>query len=843
MHWQRFNGRAVVQQPLLVQLPVPVSHRRVASGQALDLTEIEREAESDQEHIDEHQAETFARWEARTGPKAPKGCESINYEMYGSDNYLEYLRSNGRLSKRRKIFRRGGSMRWIFLCFIGGGSGLVAVVVDYAMDQVFDLKMSANNWAYEHSFSIWQQYLAWVSVAVALVSIAGILVCYIDPFAAGSGIPEIKCYLNGIEHFPSVVGLKTLLAKAVGIVFSVSAGLPCGKEGPMIHSGAIIGAVVAGFRIDRNIKPYVYTQEVRDLVAAGASAGVSAAFGAPLGSVLFAIEEGSSHMNPQIMTRLFVACAVAALVSRSFSGWYHGLPLGLLGWRVPVSFGRFSNMDYHIQEFALFGLMAICGGLLGGLFNCLNKRLTLWRQRHIGGHGHKRFLEVLLVTFVVSSFDFLVVALCSDSPLTLEDLPPTMELYWNLGGKAMKNLFHGQENYHWGFLLLFAVKNFFFACWNYGTGVPSGLFVPSLLTGAAFGRLVGQLVAVLRDLDTNGNSPFSFVAQPGTYALIGACSMLAGTARITISLAMILMETSGEAEFGLPIFLSVMVAKWVGDRFNRGIYDLHIIELKHIPFLEQNPEKEMIPLQARDVMQRNVVTLELVESVSNLVEVLAGENHHSFPVLYPGTKRVAGMLSQSVLRRILEHGEEAGLFVAHGDPAPTKHISWQKMLPSMPFRCQTPAEVRELVADHVEKLVDLRPYVNRNSLFVLKYTSVWNCYRLFRQLGMRHLAVLGRDGSLVGIITRKDLILAAEAAEEDEETSDDDEDQFDEEARSPEINFAPSPGSDHEEDGISSLVRINTKSTTRSNTSGLSQRQLSERQLESTTGGMGGAGM
>eukprot|EP00439_Symbiodinium_sp_Y106_P079938 s1423_g18.t1 len=208
MHWQRFNGRAVVQQPLLVQLPVP----------ALDLTEIEREAESDQEHIDEHQAETFARWEARTGPKAPKGCESINYEMYGSDNYLEYLRSNGRLSKRRKIFRRGGSMRWIFLCFIGGGSGLVAVVVDYAMDQVFDLKMSANNWAYEHSFSAsrrWKTalivcmhvctYLAWVSVAVALVSIAGILVCYIDPFAAGSGIPEIKCYLNGIEHFPSAL--------------------------------------------------------------------------------------------------------------------------------------------------------------------------------------------------------------------------------------------------------------------------------------------------------------------------------------------------------------------------------------------------------------------------------------------------------------------------------------------------------------------------------------------------------------------------------------------------------------------------------------------------------------
>ncbi|CAE7776268.1 clcC, partial [Symbiodinium pilosum] len=206
------------------------------------------------------------------------------------------------------------------------------------------------------------------------------------------------------------------------------------------------------------------------------------------------------------------------------------------------------------------------------------------------------------------------------------------------------------------------------------------------------------------------------------------------------------------------------VAKWVGDRFNRGIYDLHIIELKHIPFLEQSPEKKMILLQARDVMQRDVVTLNLVESVSNLTEVLAGSNHHAFPVLYPGTRRVAGMLSQSILRRILEEGEEAQLFVANQEPTPSKRIPWKSMLSSKPFKCQTPAELREYVADHMDKLVDLGPYVNRNNLFVLKYTSAWNCYTLFRQLGMRHLAVLGRDGSLVGIITRKDLILA-----EDEE--------------------------------------------------------------------------
>eukprot|EP00913_Durusdinium_trenchii_P028548 g26775.t1 len=149
--------------------------------------------------------------------------------------------------------------------------------------------------------------------------------------ASGSGIPEIKCYLNGVD-FPSVAGLHTLMAKAIGIVFSVSAGLPCGKEGPMIHSGAIIGAVVSGFRIDDTIKPFIRTQdkamaEVRDLVAAGAASGVAAAFGAPMGAVLFAIEEGTSHMCPgsravqRFSHRRFLEALFVTLVIASFNFW------------------------------------------------------------------------------------------------------------------------------------------------------------------------------------------------------------------------------------------------------------------------------------------------------------------------------------------------------------------------------------------------------------------------------------------------------------------------------------------------------------------------------------------
>lgn len=70
------------------------------------------------------------------------------------------------------------------------------------------------------------------------------LMCWIEPAAVGSGIPEIKAYLNGI-NLNKVVRIRVLFAKVLGMCLSVASGLPLGKEGPMIHSGSIIGAAVS----------------------------------------------------------------------------------------------------------------------------------------------------------------------------------------------------------------------------------------------------------------------------------------------------------------------------------------------------------------------------------------------------------------------------------------------------------------------------------------------------------------------------------------------------------------------------------------------------------------------
>ena len=127
-----------------------------------------------------------------------------------------------------------------------------------------------------------------------------------------AGIPEVKCFLNGIA-IPRIVRLKTLFCKVFGVTFSVAAGLPVGKEGPMVHSGAVVASSVSQgktsvFGYDTSftkIDDFRNDREKRDFVACGAAAGVCSAFSAPIGGVLFALEEGASYWSTKLTWRVF----------------------------------------------------------------------------------------------------------------------------------------------------------------------------------------------------------------------------------------------------------------------------------------------------------------------------------------------------------------------------------------------------------------------------------------------------------------------------------------------------------------------------------------------------------
>jgi chloride channel 7 len=89
----------------------------------------------------------------------------------------------------------------------------------------------------------------------------------------------------------------------------------------------------------------------------------------------------------------------------------------------------------------------------------------------------------------------------------------------------------------------------------YGIAITSGLFVPSLMAGAAFGRLFGNFL--------NKHHPAG-LAYSNAYALVDAAAVLAGMARMMISLTVILLECTGKEQFVLPLMLTLMTAKTVG---------------------------------------------------------------------------------------------------------------------------------------------------------------------------------------------------------------------------------------------------------------------------------------
>ena len=88
------------------------------------------------------------------------------------------------------------------------------------------------------------------------------------------------------------------------------------------------------------------------------------------------------------------------------------------------------------------------------------------------------------------------------------------------------------------------------------------------------------------------------LVEPGTYALIGAASMLGGVTRMTISLTVILVETTNDIAYMLPLMMVVMISKTVGDMFNISLYDLHV-ELKCIPFVESVAPRHHTLLKVR----------------------------------------------------------------------------------------------------------------------------------------------------------------------------------------------------------------------------------------------------
>ncbi|KAL5541604.1 hypothetical protein UlMin_009314 [Ulmus minor] len=709
--------------------------------------------------------------------------ESLDYEVIENYAYWEEQAQRGKLFVGYYVM-----VKWFFALLIGIGTGLAAVFINISVENF-------AGWKFELTFSIIQKsyvagFLVYILINLVLVYSSVYIITNFAPAAAGSGIPEIKGYLNGVD-IPGILLFRTLIGKVFGSIGSVGGGLALGKEGPLVHTGACIasllgqGGTTKYHLSSRWLQVFKSDRDRRDLVTCGCAAGVAAAFRAPVGGVLFALEEVTSWWRSQLMWRVFFTSAVVAVVVRTAMGWCKSGKCGHFGAGGFIIWDTSDGQeDYSFEELFPMAIIGVIGGLLGALFNQLTFYIANWRRNYLHKKGKQvKIIEACLVSVITSiiSFGLPLLRKCSACPEADPDAgiecpkPPGMygnyvnfycsskeneyndlaTLFFNTQDDAIRNLFSAKtiHEYSAQSLLTFLVMFYSLAVVTFGTAVPAGQFVPGIMIGSTYGRLVGKfVVSFYKKLNI----------EEGTYALLGAASFLGGSMRMTVSLCVIMVEITNNLKLLPLIMLVLLISKAVGDAFNEGLYEEQA-RLKNIPLLESRPKYQLRNMTAKEACGRRVISFPRVVKVADVVSILRSNKHNGFPVIdhtRSGETLVIGLMLRSHLLVLLQSKVDFQHSPLPIDPRGSRsirHTSNEFVKPASSKGMSI--DDIHLTSDDMEMYIDLAPFLNPSPYIVPEDMSLTKVYNLFRQLGLRHIFVVPRPSRVVGLITREDLLI------------------------------------------------------------------------------------
>ena len=203
-------------------------------------------------------------------------------------------------------------MEWVAFAIVGVLTGLTAAIMSSIEEHITIFRRNqADDIINGEEANLALGWIFFSGISVCFVLIASSMTIFWGPGANGSGVAELIGHLNGI-NYPNTIGFETFVTKVFGVVLAVVGGLCVGKEGPLAHIGANIGAVTAYIPLPR-FDAFHNDSAKRNLIAAGTSAGVSAAFGAPIGGALFAFEISKPNIfwKFSVIWKVFMSCALA----------------------------------------------------------------------------------------------------------------------------------------------------------------------------------------------------------------------------------------------------------------------------------------------------------------------------------------------------------------------------------------------------------------------------------------------------------------------------------------------------------------------------------------------------
>ncbi|KAK4944414.1 hypothetical protein LTR66_014499 [Elasticomyces elasticus] len=535
--------------------------------------------------------------------------------------------------------------------------------------------------------------------------------------AAGSGIPEIKTILSGFV-IPNFLDFKVLFVKAFGAVFAVATGMCLGKEGPFVHISTCVGYLVA-----KQFPKYRDNgRKMREILSAACASGLSVAFGAPIGGVLFSYEEISTYFPRKVLWRAFLCSLFAAMVLKT---------LNPTGTGKLVLFETNYGTSYSPVHYLIFVVLGVAGGIFGGVFCKCNFYWSKWFRGYAVIKNNPVF-EVFLVVAATALLQY-------PNPLTRE---PGDIIIKNLlvdcrGDVSSSSWVCRQEaraDGGWGYvgwLVHGTVAKLILTIITFGCKVPSGVIIPALDAGAFFGRLIGQWIGGI---------------SPGIFAMVGAAAFLAGVSRMTISLCVIMFELTGELEYVVPHMMAIMVAKWVADALGKeGVYDLAQSVLGH-PFLDLDHSLGL-------VQRQNALVDRLVPPRQTMDEIT---------VDVPKSNKVPRAVLRRKLAQLRRRGlMDAGLVLVQNDGMLQGYLAEAELdfgLEHLGALYADDAEVR-LLGDAEEGDFDLGGFVDRTPVAVCAKAPMEYAVEMVGKLGLRQLVVTEEGtGRVVGVIIKKRLV-------------------------------------------------------------------------------------
>jgi CIC family chloride channel protein len=554
--------------------------------------------------------------------------------------FVDWLKSSGRRASLPPM-----PTTIVLSCAIGILGGLGAALFTLLIESV-------TQWSVEPIVERSLDSCGWLAVLWAVPATGLLVVAWFTrrfaPEAQGHGVPEV---IKAVGRHDGVIRPRVALVKILASGLCIGTGGSIGREGPIVQIGATLGSVAGQwFRLS--------PRYIKMLVAAGAAAGISATFNAPLAGVMFASEIILGSFAVESLTPIVIAAVLADVVqvkigehgmNPAFPHIYHvyegawaELPfyllLGLLCGLMAVSFTKllYAIEDLSVKWLPQWWLRAFALGALVGVtgiaFYPFSPPAT-----EASSHAHQ---EMWLPPVFGVGYQTVSYALHLENA----DKPGGRRLTEETRQKVVR-LQAGEMLRQFWWLLPLALLKPLLTSLTLGGGGSGGIFAPSLFIGATLGSAFGLLC--------NYFLP-GISAHPGVYAIVGMGAVVAGTTHGTLSAILIVYEMTGDYHIILPIMitagLSGVVARWID---TESIYDKKLSR-RGESLARAHDAHRLEHVMVRDVMVRYFPTVRHSDNLAEIVRIARSHSHiESLPVMDDNGK-LLGIIRSVDLHRVLD---------------------------------------------------------------------------------------------------------------------------------------------------------------------------------------------